>query len=194
MVISKRRVAAAVKRFPLVLSVMHTVWRLTRPRFSAGVIGVLFNAQGEVLIVEHVYHPYPQWGLPGGYVDRGEDPRDALAREFREELELQVEVGRSSPSNAHDVHGDHLDLAFLCHSDDQVGTLCNELLDYRWVAPEQLPEIDPFQRNAISQAVDLMELYHDNQFKWSRHAPHSPPSAHSFRSSRGCLSAWRLDC
>lgn len=165
MAISKRRVAAAVKRYPQVLSAMHTVWRFTRPRFSAGVIGVLFNPQGEVLIVEHVYHRYPQWGLPGGYVDRGEDPRDALVREFGEELQLQIAVvAPVAVQRPIDVNVDHLDLAFLCRSDDyQVGTLCNELLDHRWVAPDQLPELHHFQRDVISQAVDLMELYHVNQ-------------------------------
>ena len=164
MAISKRQVAAAVKRFPLILGMMSTVWRITRPRFSAGVIGVLFNSRGEVLIVEHVYHSYPQWGLPGGYVERGEDPRDTLVREFGEELELQVEVVAAvAVQRPSDVRGDHLDLAFLCRSDDQVGALCNELLAYRWVAPAALPEIHPFHRNAISQAVDLMEMHHVNQ-------------------------------
>jgi len=34
---------------------------------------------------------YPgHWGLFGGAVDAGEDPRTALARELREELELEV--------------------------------------------------------------------------------------------------------
>ncbi len=165
MAISKRQVAAAVQRFPLVLGAMHTVWRLTRPRFTAGVIGVVVNPLGEVLIVEHVYHSYPQWGLPGGYVDRGEDPQDALVREFGEELELQVEVVRIvAVQRAREAgHANHLDFAYLCRSNNQVGALCNELLDYRWVAPSALPEIRQFHHYAISQAVDLMEMHHDNQ-------------------------------
>lgn len=33
------------------------------------------------------------WELPGGKVDEGENPRDALAREWREELDINVIVG-----------------------------------------------------------------------------------------------------
>ncbi len=161
MAISKRQVAAAVKRFPLILGVMHSFWRFTRPHFTAGVIGVLFNPLGEVLIVEHVYHSYPQWGLPGGYVDRGEEPQDSLAREFSEELDLKIDV--VALITAQRAFGNHLDFAYLCRSNGAVGTLCNELLDYRWVAPANLPELRSFHRYSISQAVVLMESRYDNK-------------------------------
>ncbi len=43
-----------------------------------------------------------RWTLPGGGVDHGEDPRDALRREIYEETGLQAEPGRIL-----DVHATH---------------------------------------------------------------------------------------
>lgn len=156
MIISKWRIAAAVKRFPRLLVILHRLVRITRPRFTAGAVGVLFNPLGEVLLVEHVYHTAPQWGLPGGYVDRGEDPQQTVVREMREELELAVEVVRALLIERAD-YGAHLDVAYLCHSDQTVGQLSNELLEYRWVAPDQLPPLRAFHRRAVSQALAFMD-------------------------------------
>lgn len=153
---AKWRIAAAIKHFPFVLMFLHRLVRLTRPRFTAGVTGVLFNSLGEVLIVEHVYHSYPQWGLPGGYVDGGEDPHETIAREMREEVDLNVEVGRLLLVERADSA--HIDIAYLCHSSEPVGTLSAELLAYRWVIPDQLPTLRRFHHKAISEALTLMDV------------------------------------
>ena len=44
-----------------------------------------------------------KWEFPGGKVEPGEDPRQALAREIREELDLTIEVGERLG------HGSHLE-------------------------------------------------------------------------------------
>jgi 8-oxo-dGTP pyrophosphatase MutT (NUDIX family) len=94
--------------------------------------------------------------LPGGYVDRGEDPQVSIVREMREELQLTVEVVRALLIER-GSWGSHVDIAYLCQSDQSVGQLCSELLDYRWAAPDQLPPLRPFHRKAISQALALMD-------------------------------------
>jgi 8-oxo-dGTP diphosphatase len=54
--------------------------------------GVLFVDGGRVLLVEPSYKQH--WDIPGGIVEPGESPRDAAAREVKEELGLTVEPGR----------------------------------------------------------------------------------------------------
>ncbi len=58
------------------------------------VAGVLFEG-GRVLLTQRKKgtHLEGLWELPGGKIDVDEDPRDALVRELREELGIEVEVG-----------------------------------------------------------------------------------------------------
>ncbi len=53
---------------------------------ALGAIALVFDAGGRVLLVRHGYKS--GWALPGGGVDRGEPPADAVLREMREEIGL----------------------------------------------------------------------------------------------------------
>jgi ADP-ribose pyrophosphatase YjhB (NUDIX family) len=52
---------------------------------------VIFNQQGQVLLLKHRFRPGSGWGLPGGFLKRGEQPLDALRRELEEEIALKIE-------------------------------------------------------------------------------------------------------
>jgi ADP-ribose pyrophosphatase YjhB (NUDIX family) len=54
-----------------------------------GVNAVLRDAQGRVLLVRHSYGP-PHWTLPGSGHGRREDPAQAVRRELREELGIEI--------------------------------------------------------------------------------------------------------
>ena len=148
-----RRLAGFLRRNPWVIASARGAWRLTRPKFSVGVVGVVFNDDNQVLMVEHVFHPYIPWGLPGGWVERNEHPAVGVCRELQEELSLTVTAG---PIIAADLIGSaHLDLAYLCLAQGPVGKLSYELLQYGWYAPDDLPQTHTFHRKAIAQALDL---------------------------------------
>jgi 8-oxo-dGTP diphosphatase len=132
---------------------LRYVYRLGQPRFSAGVVGVILNANNEVLLVEHVFHPRYPWGLPGGWLGANEHPIEALKRELREEASLDISVENLLLVTTVQ-HFRHLDIAFLCRAESKVGDLNSELLDFRWTALDALPhEMAPFHRAAIAEAM-----------------------------------------
>lgn len=69
-------------------------WRAlywTHARFLVGMAGMVRNGEGAVLLCRHRYWPAATpWGLPGGYLARGETPEAGLAREVREETGGEV--------------------------------------------------------------------------------------------------------
>ena len=60
-----------------------------RPRVAAGVL--FLDRDGRVLLVEPSYKPFLD--LPGGFVEPGETPSAAAAREVREELGITPPIG-----------------------------------------------------------------------------------------------------
>jgi 8-oxo-dGTP pyrophosphatase MutT (NUDIX family) len=67
---------------------MRVYWRVVRPH-TRGVKCVVREG-GALLFVRHAYGDRNSWELPGGGIKRGEDPRDAAAREAREELGIEL--------------------------------------------------------------------------------------------------------
>lgn len=151
-----RRIARFLQKAPWIVTSARLIWRIRQAKFTAGVVGVVFNAQGQVLLVEHVFHPYAPWGLPGGWVDRRESPSETAARELLEELQLVVNVGDILLVDVD--FGDHLDFAFLCEtSGNNVGRLSSELLDYAWYDVKGLPKLQKFHYRAIQRAIEIRQ-------------------------------------
>ena len=61
-------------------------------RFAAGAYAVIFDDVGRVLFCHRSDCDF--WNLPGGGVELGEAPWQAVVREVREEVGLEVEVAR----------------------------------------------------------------------------------------------------
>lgn len=150
----RRKLAHLIRRFPILILIPHMIWRFVQPKYSLGVVGVVFNEQGEVLLVEHVFHRLA-WGLPGGWVGANETPAEAVQRELQEELQLHVEVEHTLLTKI--TFRNHLGFAFLCQKKNDIGNLSSELLDYRWIRLEELPTLYPFHHEAIARAREALE-------------------------------------
>jgi ADP-ribose pyrophosphatase YjhB (NUDIX family) len=75
---------------PVIRRVMHFYWRFARG-LTVGARALVIDGQGRVFLVQHSY--VHGWHLPGGGVEPGETVYMALARELREEGNIEI-VGR----------------------------------------------------------------------------------------------------
>jgi len=66
------------------------VW-LTQPRFAVTAGAVVCDERGRVLLLRHVLRKGSGWGVPGGFLKSGEQPEEALRRELREEIGLELD-------------------------------------------------------------------------------------------------------
>jgi ADP-ribose pyrophosphatase YjhB (NUDIX family) len=134
---------------------MRYVFRISQARFTAGVVGVVLNDSGQILVVEHRFHPEMPWGLPGGWLNAGESPANALRRELQEETNLSLRVLIPLAVESGYYSKSHMDIAYLCHSQQSVIRLNGELSSYRWVAPEEMPRLLPFHQVAVKAAIEF---------------------------------------
>jgi ADP-ribose pyrophosphatase YjhB (NUDIX family) len=72
---------------PVTRRVLHFYWRFSRG-VTLGVRAVVIDRSGKVFLVMHSY--VPGWHLPGGGVEIGESAAVALARELREEGNIEL--------------------------------------------------------------------------------------------------------
>ncbi len=109
------------------------------------VAAALIVRDGEVLIGQRrADQPMgPLWEFPGGKIEPGESPQQALIRELAEELGIQAEVGPAVTRIRHHYrHGGAVDLQFFAVR-AFTGEIDNQIYQQvRWVRLVDLPDYE----------------------------------------------------
>ena len=110
---------------------------------SIEVVAGIITDSGKIFATQRGYGDYKDfWEFPGGKMEPGETPQQALARELREELSVEVDVGKFVCTVEYDYPGFHLTMhCFYCSVTG--GTLT--LLEHeaaKWLDMEQIHSVD----------------------------------------------------
>ncbi len=109
------------------------------------VVAALIVKDGAILVCQRTRHqPMPlKWEFPGGKIEEGEQPRDALHRELDEELGIDAKVGDEVARIQHDYkNGGSVELRFFLVEEFK-GELENRIFrDVRWAPRSELPRYD----------------------------------------------------
>ncbi|HEV8204932.1 MAG TPA: NUDIX domain-containing protein [Pyrinomonadaceae bacterium] len=113
--------------------------RFTHPRFTVTAGAVIFNDRKQVLLLKHRFRAGSGWGLPGGFLERGEQPIDCLRRELREEIGLELEDVEVFAARSF-KKPKQVEVLFRARANANVKPLTMEVERAEWFSLDSLPE------------------------------------------------------
>ena len=121
------------------------------------VVAALIVQNDKLLVCQRTRHQTMplKWEFPGGKIEEGEQPRDALRRELDEELGIAATVGDEVARIQHEYpNGSMVELRFFVVREYR-GELENRIFkQIQWVAPKDLPKVD-FLEADLTLVTDL---------------------------------------
>lgn len=118
---------------------------MAKPRPPLLVSAAIIISNGQVLVGQRRKgdrHAF-KWEFPGGKVEYGESPREALIRELREELQIEAKIGPELARYEHDYpSGSRVHLLFFVVKEYSGKPEARVFEQITWVDLQALPTID----------------------------------------------------
>ncbi len=127
-------------------------------RVVAAVIRDRSESGTRILATERGYGEFKgRWEFPGGKIEPGETPQQALVREIREELDVTIAAEQLIDTIEYDYPAFHLSMDCFWCSIEAGKIMLKEALDARWISVDALPDLDwlPADRVLIGKILGI---------------------------------------
>ena len=127
--------------------------RATQQKFTVSVAAIIINENEEILLLDHIFRSSLSWGIPGGFVNRGEQPEDALKRELREETGLElhdIKLFRVRTINR------HIEILFRAQATGKAEVKSREIKALAWFKIDKIPEqMNEEQKSVVKNILQI---------------------------------------
>ena len=123
------------------------------------VVAAVIRDGDRVFATQRGYGDYKGgWEFPGGKIEAGETPQQALVREIEEELDTEIEVGERIDTIEYDYPSFHLSMDCFWCTIRSGHLVLKEAEDARWLTKETLGSVDwlPADRTIIANICRAM--------------------------------------
>jgi 8-oxo-dGTP diphosphatase len=121
------------------------------------VVAAVIVRDGKILVCQRTRHQTMpmKWEFPGGKIEEGEQPRDALRRELDEELGIDAIIGDEIARIKHEYKGgSSVELRFYLVQEFRREIENRIFRDMQWAQPKDLPSFD-FLEADLTLVADL---------------------------------------
>ena len=107
------------------------------------VVAAVIKSKNKIFTTQRAYGDIKGfWEFPGGKVEEGETPQEALIREIREELDIEIRVGELIDTIEYDYPSFHLSLNCFWTEIVSGDLTLKEHQDAKWLAKDELDSVE----------------------------------------------------